>query len=132
MPTRKPPFSYSLIGLLPRSTQQILQKGFCHPLFAPIKRASRTQHPDEDESSIAKYQKYPLRVTARSEFYEKDLPQNAFDGYELAVDYLGVPLVRPEISLQKLESRPVEKMVSDYSQLRERLRGTEYEWMYEQ
>ena len=67
MPTRKPPFSYSLIGLLPRSTQQILQKGFCHPLFAPIKRASRTQHRDEDESSIAKYQKYPLRVTARSE-----------------------------------------------------------------
>ncbi len=54
-------------------------------------------------------------MTARSEFYEKDLQQNAFDGYKLAVDYLGVPLVRPEISLQKLESRPIEKIVSNYS-----------------
>ncbi len=71
-------------------------------------------------------------MTARSEFYEKDLQQNAFDGYKLAVDYLGVPLVRPEISLQKLESRPIEKIVSNYSQLRDCLSGTEYEWMCEQ
>ena len=64
--------------------------------------------------------------------YEKDLQQNPFDGYQLAVDYLGVPLVRPEISLQKLESRPIKKIVSNYSQLRDCLSGTEYEWMCEQ
>jgi hypothetical protein len=61
--------------------------------------------------------------------YEEHLQEQPLEGYRLVMDFIRVPYVRPEISVRKLESRPVNQIVSNFDELVRCLKGTKHEWM---
>ena len=63
--------------------------------------------------------------------YEDDLESNAGVGLQRTLSFLGLRQIEPAVTLQKLDSRPVSEMISNWQEVFERLKGTRFEWMCE-
>lgn len=63
--------------------------------------------------------------------YEDDLESNAAIGLRKTLAFLEAKQIKPSISLQRLDSRPVSQMISNWKIVFERLQGSPFEWMCE-
>ncbi len=63
--------------------------------------------------------------------YENDLERDAEIGLGKTLSFLGLKKIKPNVSLRKLDSRPVSEMISNHDQLQDRLSKTRYRWMGE-
>lgn len=61
--------------------------------------------------------------------YEEDLEWDAGVGLQRTLSFLGLQQIKPAVTLQKLDSRPVAEMISNWQEVFERLEGTRFEWM---
>jgi hypothetical protein len=61
--------------------------------------------------------------------YEDSIQHDPLVAYRRACDFLGLAPESPTIALGKTTAFPLSQIVDNYDQLRERLRGTEFEWM---
>ncbi len=64
--------------------------------------------------------------------YEDDLEPNPDHGFRRICDYMGLPYNPTPCSVQKLESRPIPEIVSDFDKINSCLSGTPYQWMLHQ
>lgn len=61
--------------------------------------------------------------------YEDDLENDPISGYRKSLSWLGLRFSKPQISVRRLECRPLAHAVSNFSKVRDCLAGTKYEWM---
>ena len=61
--------------------------------------------------------------------YEDHLEVDPLDGFHRVSDFIGLTPMVPQVSLQRIETRPVDEIVSNFQQIRSCLMKTEYEWM---
>ena len=61
--------------------------------------------------------------------YEVDLESDPFVGYEKTIDFLGLRLEKPTVSLQKLGGSSIQEMIQDFPAVTQRLQNTPYAWM---
>ena len=68
-------------------------------------------------------------LSFREIVYEDHLEEDPRIGCELALDYLELAMHEPKITLKKLESRPMNQIVSNFDSIEEVLKDTPYQWM---
>jgi hypothetical protein len=61
--------------------------------------------------------------------YEDSIQNDPLVAYRQACDFLGVAPESPRIALGKTTAFPLSQIIENFDELRERLRGTEFEWM---
>ena len=61
--------------------------------------------------------------------YEDSIQDDPRVAYREACDFLGVAPELPSITLGKTTAFPLSQIIENFDELRERLRGTEFEWM---
>lgn len=61
--------------------------------------------------------------------YEDSIQNDPLVAYREVCGFLGVPPEFPKIALGKTTAFPLSQIIENFDELRERLRGTEFEWM---
>lgn len=61
--------------------------------------------------------------------YEDSIQNDPLVAYRQACDFLGVAPEVPRIALGRTTAFPLSQIIENFDELRERLRGTEFEWM---
>ncbi|MEM9941216.1 MAG: hypothetical protein AAF939_06465 [Planctomycetota bacterium] len=61
--------------------------------------------------------------------YESDLENEPMVGFKKVIGFLGLSNFSPDVSLQKLESRPIEQVISNFEEVTSALQHSRYAWM---
>lgn len=91
--------------------------------------------PDRIEALIRIYEQFfdEMRDLLRPGYihlqYEDDIQADPLIAYRKTVDYLGLEPAPVTVRLQRTNPDPLERIVTNYDEIRARLAGTRYEWM---
>lgn len=61
--------------------------------------------------------------------YEKDIRENPKRAFEKIVNFMGIDMLDVEVKMKKINNRTIENKLSNYDEICEHLKGTDYEWM---
>ena len=61
--------------------------------------------------------------------YEDDLEIDPLSGYAKVTGFINLPHSDTTVSVRKIENRPVNEIVTNFQEIRQRLKNTTYEWM---
>ena len=61
--------------------------------------------------------------------YENDLEEDPDSGFQKTIQFLDLPYANSQVTVRKLGGQPIEHMLTNFSEVQDRLAGTQFEWM---